>query len=166
MAVRTSPQGGPNPSASLRARCLIFLSLSFHTSHPMKQVSYMPRSATPAPTRAQVFHPYILRCRKPRGFISSRTKSRHVMVKTAQAVLIFFSLSASSPSSLPFPHSSSEKSESLSDLDGESSSLPLPPNQKDTPPPLLIYATSRTHPPPTPTTLPRSCSSPPSLPGG
>ena len=105
------------------------------------------------------------RCRKPGGFISSRTKLRHVMAKTAQVVLIFFSLSAYSPSSLPSPHSSSEKSESSSDLDGESSSLPLPPKYKDTPP-FLLYATSRTHPPPTPTTLPRSCSSPPSLPEG
>ena len=57
------------------------------------------------------------------------------MVKTARAVLIFFSLSVSSPSSLPSPHSSSEKSYSSSDSDGESSSLPLQSNQKYTLPP-------------------------------
>ena len=114
MAARMSSQGGPNTSASLRAICLLFPSLSSYTSQTTKQVLSTPQSASMAPRRAYTSHPSTSRCRNPRGFISSKTKSRYIMVKTAGSVLIFFYLYESSPSSLSPPHSSSDKSESLS----------------------------------------------------
>ena len=89
------------------------------------------------------------------------------MVKTAGAILIFFSLYVASLYSLPSPHSSSHEFESSSDSDGKSSSLPLPSNYKVTapPPPLLPRAPSLPHPAPPPTTLPVPPLVPPA-PGG
>ena len=95
MLARTSSQGGLNPSSSLRSIYLLFPYLSYHTSQTKKQVSLTPWSASQSPCRAQASHLSTSRCRNPRGFILSKTKLRHVMLKTAQAILIFLSFSTS-----------------------------------------------------------------------
>ena len=87
-----------------------------------------------APTQGVGLPPIHVKVQEPRGLYLVQDKVEAHHGETTQAVLIIFSFSASFPSSLPSPHSSSDKSESLSDLDSESYCSPLPSKYKDNPP--------------------------------